>query len=109
MANTYKTLGQSAPAATTLTDLYTVPASTSVVASTFVACNRGAAGVKFRASVAPAGAADATSQYIYFDVALAANDTFAATLGITLAATDKVRVQTDTATVTFSLFGVEIT
>lgn len=109
MADTLKVLGQSAPSATTLTDLYTVPASTKVAVSSLVVCNRSAAPVTFRASVAPAGAADATSQYLYYDVLLAPNDTFVATIGITLAATDKVRVYGSTANLSFSLFGVEVT
>lgn len=109
MAQTYKVLGQSAPAATTLTDLYTVPGGTSTAASTLVVCNRSATGTTFRASVAVGGAADATSQYLYYDVTIVGNDTFCATLGLTLAATDKVRVYAGAATLTFSLFGVEIT
>ena len=39
MPQTHKVLGQSNPAATTLTTLYTVPASTSAVVSTLVICN----------------------------------------------------------------------
>jgi hypothetical protein len=103
-----KVLGQAAPAATTLTALYTVPAATQVTCSTLVVCNQGVVGIKFRVSVAVAGAADTGKQYLYFDVALARNDSFAATLGITLGAGDVVRVQTDTVNVSFSLFGVEV-
>jgi hypothetical protein len=109
VADTFKVLGQSAPAATTLTDLYTVPAATSVTSSSIVVCNRGTTTAKFRVSVAIAGAVDANAQYLYYDRSLPANDTFTATLGITLAATDKVRVQADTANCSFNLFGVEVT
>ena len=41
MATAYKVLGQSNPAATTLTTLYTVPAVTSAVCSTLSICNVG--------------------------------------------------------------------
>lgn len=109
MAQTPKTLGQSAPGATTETDLYTVPSATAVVASSVVVCNRGGSATTFRVSVAVGGGATANKDYLYYDVAIAANDTFAATLGITLAATDKVKVYAGNANLSFSLFGVEVT
>jgi hypothetical protein len=108
MAQTYKTLAQTNPAATTLTDGYTVPAATSAVLSTIVICNRGAA-TSFRISVAVAGAADDNKQYLFYDVAIGATSTITATLGITLAATDKVRVYATAATLSFNIFGVENT
>ena len=109
MAEAMKVLGQSAPSATSLTDLYTVPASTEAVGSTIVVCNRSGTATTFRVSVAPGGAADTNSQYLYYDVDILGNDTFAATIGITLATTDKVRVYATAATLSFSLFGTEIT
>jgi len=109
MAATYKVLGQSAPVATTLTALYTVPAATSTIESTVFVCNRSATPTSFRISVAIAGAADAVAQYLYFDLAIAGNDTFAFTTGITLAATDVVRVYATLATLSFSIFGTELT
>ncbi len=109
MSLTQKVLGQSKPGATTLTDLYTVPAVTSATASTITVCNQSSVATSFRISVAPGGAADAASQYLYYDVAIAGNDTFAATIGITLATTDKVRVYNTLATLSFSLFGMETT
>lgn len=108
MANAYKILGQSKPSATTLTDIYTVPAATSAIVSTITVCNQSATATSFRISVAPAGAADATSQYIYYDVAIAGNDTFACTFGISLATTDKIRVYNTLATLSFTVTGVEI-
>lgn len=109
MANAYKVLGQSAPLATTLTDIYTVPAATQAIVSTITVCNQSGTATSFRISVAPAGAADATSQYLYYDVAIAGNDTFAATLGVSLATTDKIRVYATLATLSFTVTGVEIT
>jgi hypothetical protein len=108
MATAYKVLGQNAPSATTLTDLYTVPALTSVVASTLLACNRSGTPSTYRVSVAVAGAADATKQYIVYDATLNGNETQAYTIGVTLAASDVVRVYTANATVSFTLFGSEI-
>lgn len=109
MAETRKVLGQSAPVAATLTDLYPVPAVTQAVVSSIVICNRSAVATAFRISVAVNGAADATSQYIYYDVPIFGNDTFIATIGITLGDTDVVRCYATLATVTFTAFGVEIT
>lgn len=109
MPQALKVLGQSKPSATTLTDLYTVPALTSSTCSTITVCNQSSVATAFRISVAPAGAADTASQYIYYDIAIGGNDTFAATLGITLATTDVVRVYNTLATCSFSLFGVETT
>ena len=43
------------------------------------------------------------------DVTIAGNDTYMATIGITLAATDVVSVRATLATVSFTLFGVEVT
>jgi len=107
MALTYKVLGQSSPSATTNTDLYTVPASTSAVASTLVVCNRGVS-TSFRVAVRPAGATIANEHYIVYDNLLNQNDSVFLTLGITLATTDVVTVYTNSANVSFSLFGSEV-
>lgn len=98
---------QSNPSATTLTTLYTVPAATETVVSSVLACNRSNAATTIRIAVRPAGAGISNAHYLYYDLALAGNDTFAATLGITLSTTDVVSVYTNDATVTFQLFGQE--
>jgi len=108
VAEALKVLGQIAPGAASLTALYTVPGATSVTASTITVCNQNATKIKFRVSVAVAGAADAPKQYLFYDVTLLANSTFTATIGVTLAATDVVRVYSDTANTSFNLFGVEV-
>lgn len=109
MATTLKVLGQSNPGATTLTTLYTVPALTSAVGSSIVVCNRSATATSFRVAVRPAGAAIANEHYIYYDVAIPGNDTFIATIGITLATTDVVSVYATLATLSFNLYGQENT
>jgi hypothetical protein len=108
MANVYKILGQSSPSATTSTDLYTVPATTSTVCSSLSICNRGGTPTTFRVSISPAGAAIANKDYLYYDVTLAGNDTFIATIGVTLATTDKIRVYAGNANLSFQIFGTEI-
>jgi hypothetical protein len=109
MATAYSVLGQSAPAAATATTLYTVPATTEAVCSTLAICNTSAVATSFRVAVRPAGATLATEHYTYYDVVIPGNETFAATFGITLATTDVVTVYATLATLTFSLFGSEIT
>ncbi len=108
MSEARKVLGQTVLAATTLTDLYTVPAATQAVVSTIYVCNRGGSAV-FRISVAVAGAVDDPSQYLYYNMPIPANETFAATVGITLGATDVIRGYASTANLTMTVFGVEVT
>ena len=108
MAITYKCLAQLNPGATTLTTLYTVPASTSAVCSTLTVCNQAAAAGTFRVSVRIAAAADNAKQYLCYDAPINGNATVALTLGITLAATDLVSVYASTATMSMNLFGQEI-
>lgn len=108
MATVYKVLGQSNPAATTATTLYTVPSATSTVVSTITVCNQTAVAATFRIAVRPAGATLAAQHYVAYDVAVGAADTTALTLGITLATTDVITVYASTATLSFSAFGSEI-
>jgi len=107
MAIDYKVLGQSAPSAATLTTLYT--ASTDSVASSIVICNRSATATTFRVAVRPAAAGISDEHYIYYDVTIPGNDTFIATIGITLESTDVVSVYNTLATLSFNLYGSEIT
>lgn len=109
MAITYKVLGQSNPSANTDTTLYTVPSATSAVCSTLTICNQAAAAATFRIAVRPSGASITASQYLAYDSNLNANDSITLTIGITLAATDVVTVRANSTTVSFSLFGSEIT
>jgi glucose-6-phosphate dehydrogenase assembly protein OpcA len=108
MPTVYKTLGQSNPSATTNTTLYTVPATTSTVISTVTVCNQASTAGTFRIAIRPAGASIAAQHYIAYDTPIAANDTIALTLGITLATTDVVTVYASGATMSFSAFGSEI-
>jgi hypothetical protein len=108
MATTIKVLAQVAPLATTSTALYTVPALTSAVVSSLTVCNRGAAATTFRVSISVGGGAIATKDYVYYDVIIPPQDTFIATVGLTLGAADIVRCYAGTADLSFQLFGQEI-
>jgi len=109
MAIAYKVLGQTVltTAATPIT-LYTVPAATSAVCSTIVVCNQAAAAATFKIAVRPADAAIEAKHYLSFNTNINANDSITITIGITLAATDVITVTASTTTVSFNLFGTEI-
>jgi hypothetical protein len=108
MANSYKILGQVAPSATTDTVLYSLSGARSCVASSIIVCNRGTSQATFRVAVSVGGASITNKDYIYYDLIIAAKDTFIATVGITLSVGDVVRVYASTANLSFSLYGSEI-
>ena len=108
MPTAYKILGQSAPNATTSTDLYTVPSSTQAVVSSIVVCNRDSAAATYRISTAIDGATLANAQYIAYDVTVGGNDSTIITIGATLGDTDKIRVYASSANLTFTAYGSEI-
>ena len=109
MAVNYKVLGQSAPAATTDSTLYTVPSATETIVSTITVANRAATAATFRVAVRPNGATLANEHYVVFDANLDGNATIALTLGIALDASDVITVRASTADVSFSAFGSEVT
>lgn len=103
---TYKVLGQLKPSAATLSTLYTAAAQT--VVSTITVCNLSSTATTFRIAVSPAGASIDDKHYVYYDVTIAGNDTFAATLGMALESTDVIRVYATLATLSFNAFGSTI-
>lgn len=110
MAETYKILGQVAPAANTTSNVYTVPAATQAVVSSIVIVNRNnSANCTYRVAAQQAGAALANQHYVAYDAPIAALDTVALSLGITLGNTDVISVYSANANLSFSVFGTEIT
>lgn len=103
MATSYLVLGQSNPAATTATTLYTASAAT--VISSIVVCNQASSSATFRIAVRPAGAALAAQHYIVYGATVPPSDSTILTLGITMAATDVLTVYASSATMSFSAFG----
>ena len=79
MATTYKVLGQSAPSATSDTDVYTVPSATEAVISTITVANRAATSATYRIAIRPDGATIANQHYIAYGASVPANDTIALT------------------------------
>ncbi len=109
MSDNLKVLGQSAPAATTETVLYTVPNMTQTTISSIVICNRNNSNHSYRINVSVAGATTSNKEYLFYDVISTANTTQAHVIGITLNQTDVVKVYADAAHLSFSLFGCETT
>ena len=108
MATTYKVLAQSAPSATTDTDIYTVPSATMAVLSTIVVANRSAADCTYRIAVRPDGATLANQHYVAYDVKVGASDSTTITLGVTMDAADVLTVYASTGDLSFNVFGSEI-
>jgi hypothetical protein len=109
MATTYKVLGQIAPTATTNTNVYTVPASTETVVSTIFVCNRGATAATYRIAIRKNGNSISNEHYLAYDALILANDAVAITVGCTLDAADVITVYASTASLSFNVFGSEIT
>jgi hypothetical protein len=111
MGDWVKNLGQGGGSGANLTlqNVYAVPNGASAVVSSLIVCNRGPTTATFRVAVAKAAIADALSQYIYYDLPIIGNDTFIATVGLTLDMTDVVRFYASNANLNCHLYGTEIT
>jgi hypothetical protein len=107
MATTYKVLGQSKPAATTATTLYTCPSATQTVISSLVVTNQSTAGT-FRIAVRPNGASLSGEHYIAYDAPIGTNSFISLTLGLTIDASDVVTIYASTADMSFNAYGSEI-
>ena len=109
MPTTYKVLAQSAPSATTNTDIYTVPANTQTVVSTIVVANRAASAATYRIAIRLNGATLANQHYVAYDVTVGASDSTTITIGITLDPAEVITVYASNANLSFNVFGAEIT
>jgi hypothetical protein len=108
MATTYKVLGQIEPSAASATTAYTVPSATQAVVSTITACNQGTGSANIRIAVRPNGDTLEDKHYVVYDVTIAGYETIGFTIGITVDAADVITVQASTETVSFNVFGTEI-
>jgi len=102
-----KVLGQSNPAATTLTALYTVPSAKEAVISSISVANLTASDATFRLAIQPAGASIEDKHYLGYDITVGASDSTIITVGLTLATTDVLSVYASTADIAFQAFGDE--
>jgi len=104
----YKVLGQSYPAATTNTDVYTVGAGKMCTISTIAVCNQTGNQITFNIAVRPSGATLTNSQYIAYGTPVNGNTTSFITIGTTLGAGDVITVYTAAQGISFNVFGTEI-
>lgn len=98
-------LGQSAPAATTNTTVYTVPAATTATFNINI-CNTGTAPVDVRLAISATGTPSA-SEWIEYDCNILAGDVLERT-GFVAQATRNVVVYATAATVAVSVYGYEV-
>jgi hypothetical protein len=108
MATKYGVLGQAAPAAGVLTDIYLVPVQKFADRVRIISCNRGGSVSSVRVALAPNGAANSNVHDISTDKPIEPYDTVS-TVEVTLGEGSIVRVASDTGDVTFNVIGVEST
>lgn len=110
MATNYKVLGQINPSANTMTNAYSVPSATETVISTITVCNQTGDNVSYSIAVVPNGVMPtADEHFIVRGGAVPAADAIGITLGITLDANDQIRCNTNSGSVSFNVFGSEVT
>ena len=107
MAFNYKVLAQDASGASN-TNIYTAPASSQVIISTITVANISASAATYRIAIRPNAETLANKHYIAYDVPIAANNTIALTLGLTIDAADVITTYGSTSSVVFNLYGSEI-
>lgn len=108
MANTYKVLGQSNPSAATSTTLYTCPSATQTIVSKVTVCNRSSTPTTFRLGIDVNAGGDSNEDYLFYDFPIAGNESIDVMHGCTLDASDLIRCYATLATLSFSVFGEEI-
>ena len=86
-----KILGQEAVSANALTVVYT--ATKKCIVGAVIVTNRGGSDSNFRLAIAPHGAADDPSQYLYYGQELKAVAAFPASIGVELEKGDVIRVR----------------
>lgn len=109
MATVYKRLGSANGNATigTASTLYNVPANTEAVTSTITICNRDTSSGTYSLCVSTSSSFD-LGGYIVYQSVVAANDTIVLTLGMTLSAGTYLLFSSSTTTMSFNVFGSEI-
>ena len=98
-------LGQSAPAATTNTTVYTVPASTTATFNIGV-CNRSTSTITVRLAIA-AAATPVSSEWLEYDASIPASGVLERT-GLVAQAGKLVVAYTSAATASISIYGYEV-
>jgi hypothetical protein len=93
----------------TYATLYTTPSATQAVISSIVITNQSSSAVTVRIGMDTTAGTPAASEFLVYDAAIAGNDTVALTLGVTMPASNFIRVSSSANTCNFSAFVSEIT
>lgn len=113
MATAYKILGQVDTATLGAATEGTLFTSTGVetIVSSLIITNQAASSATYRIAVQPsadAGSSATAKHWIVYGATVAASDSVVLTVGLTLAAGDRIRVFGSTATMSFSAYGSQI-
>ena len=112
MPNIHKILGQINPSANTQTNVYVVPASTASLINSIHVDNLGAANASYSLIVMPsnefANPASNGKSFLIRGSTMPGSDTATLTLSLTLPAGAVVAANTNSGSLSFSAFGVEI-
>lgn len=113
MPNTYKILGQVNPSANTQSNVYVVPAATEAVVNSITIANQGTSNVSYSVLVMPtsefASPASNGKSFLVRGSTMPGSDSATLTLSLTLPAGAVLAANTNSGSLSFSAFGVEIT
>jgi CDP-diglyceride synthetase len=94
---------------TTYATLYNTSASATAVISTITVCNTASTAATYRIGIMGSAGTPGASEWIIHGATVAANDTGALTLGVTLGNSQFIRISSSANTVAFAAFVSEIT
>jgi hypothetical protein len=92
----------------TYATLYSTSASVTAVISSLVVCNQSSSSITYRIGLMGSAGTPSASEFLVYDATIAGNDTVALTLGISMAASQFIRVSTSASTSSFAAFVSEI-
>lgn len=108
MATTYKILGQVSPTANTLSNVYVVPAATEGIVNSIIISNQTASNASFSIVVRPIDQSLDNKHYVVRGCVVPASDTMTMTLSLTLPANTILAANTNSSSISFGAYGVEI-
>ena len=109
MPTNFKVLGQIQSVANTFQDVYAVPAGANAIVSSINVCNQASTSDFFRIAIRPGNTSIQAKHYAAFNTSVPPNDTVTLNLGLGLGQTDVITVFANTASVSFGIFGTEVT
>jgi len=111
MAQSFKRLGAINPSANTQTNVYVVPAATSVVVSTITICNQSTSNASYSIALMDSSQFNSsapTATFLVRGAVVPAADTIVLTMGLTANAGSVFAANTNSANISISAFGSEI-